>query len=179
MKALLVVDAQRDFMPGGALAVPKGDEIISWINKHRDFYKQVIWTKDWHPIGHCSFVKSGGKWPMHCVQETSGSELAYGLEIRKGEYVVTKGTNLNYDSYSAFFDDGGAKTGLTQLLKKLNIDELDIVGLATDYCVRFTVLDALKEGFKVNVILAGCRGIDPDSIADATMAMKDAGATVR
>jgi nicotinamidase/pyrazinamidase len=179
MKILLVVDAQRDFMPGGSLAIEGGDEIVSWINNHRDNYSMVVWTKDWHPENHCSFVKNGGVWPAHCVQETSGSFLHYHLEVKKNEYVVTKGANSKYDSYSAFKDDGGNDTGLTSLLRSKKVEEIDVVGLATDYCVKFTALDALANGFKVNVILAGCRGVSSESTQNAILEMKKVGINVQ
>jgi len=179
MKALLIVDPQNDFMPGGSLAVPDGDQIIPFINNHRDYYEMVVWTKDWHPEKHCSFKENGGIWPRHCVQFTQGAWYHQKLDFRAGDYVVTKGKDKKFDSYSAFKDDGGTFTGLKELLDNKGIKEIDVCGLALEYCVKFTVMDALALGFKVNLITAGCRGLQEEDIQKALSEMEQAGATIR
>jgi nicotinamidase/pyrazinamidase len=183
MKALLIVDVQNDFMPGGALGVPKGDEIIPVINALQEKFDLIIATKDWHPPNHISFASRHGKkpgeiikaqgyeqvlWPDHCVQNTYGSQLAPGLRTDKISHIVHKGTDPNRDSYSTFRDNLGNETGLADYLNSKGIKEIYIVGLATDYCVRFSVHDALDSGFKVNVIEEGCRGI-----GDTDQALKE------
>ena len=178
MKVLMVVDAQRDFMPGGSLAVPNGDQIVSFINQIKSRYDLVVWTKDWHPKDHCSFKENGGIWPVHCVKENIGSHLHRDLKVSSGDIVVTKGQRTAFDSYSAFKDDGGERTEICKLLKKRGVDSLDICGLATEYCLKFTVLDALQFGFKVNVLIHGCRGISDDEVAKAIKEMRGAGAKV-
>jgi len=178
MKTLIVVDAQKDFMPGGNLAVPNGDEIVPYINNIKKNYDLVIWTKDWHPQNHCSFLAQGGIWPEHCVQMSQNAALHGNLEVLGEDYVVTKGCNQKFDSYSAFFDDGGTDTGLESLLVSRGITEIDICGLALEYCVKFTVLDALKLGHKVNLLTSGCRGIDNNDVASALTEMKTKGANI-
>ena len=179
MKTLLVVDAQKDFMPGGTLAVPKGDEIVPYINKIRNNYDLIIWTKDSHPVNHCSFKDNGGIWPVHCVEMSSGSLLHTDLKRKDGEYIVTKGRNSKFDSYSAFIDEGGEATGLANLLRKLGVTDLDICGLATEYCVKFTVMDALANGFNVNLLQAGCRGLKTEDVNQAIAVMKETGAILK
>ncbi|MGL5174766.1 MAG: bifunctional nicotinamidase/pyrazinamidase [Cetobacterium sp.] len=181
MKALIVVDIQNDFCEGGSLEVKNSNEIIPVTNKLIDYFYRnnllVIGTKDWHPSNHKSFaINSGGNigeigilnnlpqiwWPQHCVQNSFGSEFHSDLiEIKN---IIYKGTDPEIDSYSGFFDNGKLKkTDLFHLLKTHNITELFILGLATDYCVKYTVLDALDLKFKVNVIEDACRGVNLSS----------------
>ncbi|MEZ6190585.1 MAG: bifunctional nicotinamidase/pyrazinamidase [Phycisphaerales bacterium] len=179
MKALLLVDIQNDFTPGspgGALAVPNGDEVIAVANRLMPMYDLVVATQDWHPKGHKSFASEhaghnvgdiinwGGLdqvlWPDHCVQGTPGAEFCPDLNTQGINEVVRKGTDPDIDSYSGFYDNGHRKaTGLTGLLQSRGVTEVDVMGLATDYCVKFTALDAVREGFTTRVILEGCRGV--------------------
>ena len=199
-RALLLVDLQNDFCAGGALAVPEGDntvdianQLINWCQS-RDI--PVIASQDWHPANHGSFasqhqvaVYSQGMldglpqtfWPDHCVQNSEGAALHPLLKQKAINRIFHKGENPLVDSYSAFFDNGRRqKTTLDEWLREHNIGELIIMGLATDYCVKFTVLDALQLGYRVNVITDGCRGvnINPQDSAQAFMEMSVAGATL-
>jgi nicotinamidase/pyrazinamidase len=166
MKALLLVDIQNDFLPGGALAVPAGDEVIAVANRLMPAYELVVATKDWHPANHGSFAsqhagRSVGEteqlngleqilWPDHCVRGSAGAELASELKHENIHHVVHKGTDPTVDSYSAFFDNARRKsTGLAEFLKSKGVEEIHVLGLATDYCVRATVLDGLDLGFRV------------------------------
>lgn len=174
MKALIIVDVQNDFCPGGALAVPGGDEIIPGINAVQGKFDLVVTTQDWHPPDHGSFSSNhenaqpyelgelGGKpqvlWPDHCVRDTPGARLHE--DLLPGDANFHKGTDSGVDSYSGFYDNDGRSTGLTQFLKENEVDEVYICGLATDYCVKFTVLDALKDGFKTFIIEALSRGVN-------------------
>ena len=195
MQALILVDLQNDFLPGGALAVPRGNEVIAVANALQRRFSRVIATKDWHPSDHGSFASNhaGGKvgdlvalggepqvlWPDHCVQETWGSEFAPGLETSAIEKVFYKGTDPAVDSYSALFDNAHLRsTGLAEYLRESDVDELFVMGLATDYCVKFTALDALAEGFKVHVVEDGCRGVNlaPNDSEQALKEMREAGA---
>jgi len=195
MRILLVVDAQNDFMPGGALPVPGGDEIVPVINSIRDKFDTVIWTKDWHPNGHCSFVGSGGPWPTHCVQNTTGAELHKDLIIKsrpvesKDDRIIVKGIDYAIDSYSGFYDNERKKaTELVALLRAIAADgpnpKLYVCGLATNFCVLFTVMDALKEGYETFLITDACRGIDnalpylPGAVEKSVKQMMDAGAAL-
>jgi len=197
-KALIVVDVQNDFCPGGALAVPKGDEVVPVINGLLGGYDLVVATRDWHPRNHCSFAAThrGGKvgervdlargsqllWPVHCVQGTPGAEFAKGLDKSKFAKVFDKGVDADIDSYSGFYDnDRGRSTGLDNFLKEKKVSEVYIAGLATDYCVRYTALDSVKAGFKTTVLLEGCRGLDvnPGDVDRVLGEMKRAGVTVK
>ncbi len=177
MKALLLIDIQNDFLPGGALAVPQGDLIVPIVNGMMPEFELVVATQDWHPADHGSFAENQpgavvfgqGEleglpqtfWPVHCVQHTGGALFAPGLETRRIDRVFPKGMNPAIDSYSGFFDNGHrASTGMGQWLKAAGVTELWVAGLATDYCVKFTVLDALREGFDVNVLSEACRGVE-------------------
>jgi len=178
-RALIITDVQNDFMPKGALAVAGADAIIPVINQIIPKFDHVFAVLDWHPLTHVSFAathhkKSGSVlkteegeqilWPMHCVQDTEGAELAYGLKRDKIEQVFHKGVDVKVDSYSAFFDQAKHRsTGLADALKKLQIKELYFAGVATDYCIRYSVLDALKLGFKVVVIRDACRAINREA----------------
>ncbi len=197
MKALLLIDLQNDFMPGGALAVPGADEIIPIVNNLMPQFDLIVATQDWHPEDHGSFAANHpGKsvydqivldglpqtlWPVHCVQNTNGASFAPDLDTRRITRVFSKGMNQRIDSYSGFFDNGHrASTGMGEWLKAQNVSELTIAGVATDYCVKFTVLDALKEGFRVNLILEACRGVNlqPGDVARALDEMQAAGAVI-
>ncbi|MFT4551486.1 MAG: nicotinamidase/pyrazinamidase [Chlamydiales bacterium] len=176
MTALLIIDVQNDFTPGGALAVAEGDEVISLINELQKKFDFVVATQDWHPSNHGSFAathkKKNGEvielegldqilWPTHCVQGSKGAEFHPDLEISKIRKVFQKGQDVKSDSYSGFFDNAKKKdTGLGDYLKEQGITEVVVVGLATDYCVKFTVLDALDLGFKTTLVLDACRGVD-------------------
>ena len=190
--ALLVIDVQNDFCPGGALAVSEGDEIVAPINAMMDEFDAVILTQDWHPAGHSSFASShDGKnpfdlvempygpqvlWPDHCVQGTRGAGFHPDLRT-DGDLILRKGFRSAIDSYSAFFEnDHQTPTGLKGYLDTRGIDRLTLVGLATDYCVRYSAVDAARLGFDVSVRMGACRAIDMDSsLAVAEQAMQDAG----
>ncbi|MFP4018353.1 MAG: bifunctional nicotinamidase/pyrazinamidase [Bacteroidales bacterium] len=194
MKALLIIDVQNDFCPGGALEVPEGDKVIPVLNKLADNFDIVIQTQDWHPTGHYSFASSYSNkepfqttkleygeqvlWPDHCVQNTPGAEFHKELKTIKTQAVIRKGFRKHIDSYSAFYEnDFKTKTGLTGYLKDRGIDTLYVGGLATDFCVKWSVIDGCKEGFKVYVIENAIKGIDIDSSVDkAVQEMKSAGA---
>lgn len=196
--ALVLVDLQNDFMPGGALAVDEGDATVTVANRLMGEYEFVVATQDWHPAEHGSFAashpgKSPGEmielaglpqilWPVHCVEGTPGASFHSGLDVAHIDAVVRKGQDRNIDSYSGFFDNGGVRaTGLTQRLREHGISDVDILGLATDYCVRFTALDAIKEGFRTRLLQEACRGVElnPGDIAAALAEMKDAGIELR
>jgi nicotinamidase/pyrazinamidase len=156
-EALLVIDFQNDFCPGGALAVPDGDAIAPRVNELLDSgrFDLVVATRDWHPPDHASFAEQGGPWPPHCVQGTPGAELHASLDRSRVDHIVDVGAGQTDEGYSGF-----EKSNLAQLLRNAEIDAVTVVGLATDYCVRATALDALREGFDVTVDRAGVRGID-------------------
>ncbi|EEE37511.1 pyrazinamidase/nicotinamidase [Rhodobacteraceae bacterium KLH11] len=193
--ALLVIDVQNDFCPGGALAVAGGDEIVAPINAMMDDFDAVILTQDWHPTGHSSFASSHpGKapfdmiqmpygpqvlWPDHCVQGTEGA--AFHPDLRSdGDLIIRKGFRSAIDSYSAFFEnDHSTPTGLRGYLQTRGITQLTLVGLATDFCVHYSAVDAARLGFDVIVQTNACRAIDMDgSLAAAQQAMRDAGVTL-
>ena len=176
--ALVIVDFQNDFTPGGALAVPGGDEIGERLNElaASDRFELVVATRDWHPPNHQSFEQHGGPWPEHCVQGTEGAELHPSLDTSNVDEVVDKGQDPSTEGYSGF-----EETELERLLRERGIDELTIVGLATDICVKNTALDALRLGFKANVDPEGVRGIDvePGDSERALEEIKAAGGEVR
>lgn len=195
MEALLMVDIQNDFLPGGALAVQDGDAVIAVANALQPRFERVIATQDWHPANHGSFAanhhgKQPGEvieldglsqilWPIHCVQGTPGSRLAADLETDGIEKIFYKGTDPRVDSYSAFADNAHRRsTGLGEYLQEQAIDTLYILGLATDYCVLFSVLDACQAGLRTRVVVDGCRGVDlePGDSARALEQMQQAGA---
>lgn len=186
-KALIVIDVQNDFCPGGALAVAGGDEIVPMANRLIGEFDHVILTQDWHPAGHSSFASvHPGKnpfettempygtqtlWPDHCVQGTDGAEFHADLEWTKAELVIRKGFRPAIDSYSAFFEnDRTTPTGLAGYLRERGISDLTLVGLATDFCVAYSSLDAVRSGFKATVLLDACRAID---LGGSLAAMKD------
>jgi len=199
MKALILVDIQNDFLPGGALAVPDGDQVIAPANAliDRGRFDLIVATQDWHPRDHGSFAANhpGKKiydkidlnglpqtlWPVHCVQHTRGAELSETLRRDRIGHVFQKGTDPGIDSYSGFYDNGHRKsTGLADYLKAQGVDEVFICGLATDYCVNFTALDARQLGFKTTLIEDACRGVNirPNDSADAIEAMRREGVSV-
>jgi len=176
-QALLVIDFQNDFCPGGALAVPQGDEIAGRVNElaaSGDF-DLVVATRDWHPADHGSFSERGGPWPVHCVQETPGAELHPALDRTHIDVVVDKGQNPGTEGYSGFDE-----TELASLLRERGIDSVTVVGLATDYCVKNTALDALREGFDVTVDSSAARGVNvrPGDDERALDELRAAGAQV-
>ncbi|WP_269932666.1 bifunctional nicotinamidase/pyrazinamidase [Aminobacter sp. HY435] len=191
--ALIVIDLQNDFCPGGALAVAGGDEVVPLVNDLIRNTEHVILTQDWHPAGHSSFASTHhGKqpfeaidmpygtqalWPDHCIQGSRGADFHTGLAWSKAELVIRKGFRSGIDSYSAFFEnDRLTPTGLAGYLRERGIGEIMLVGLATDFCVAYSALDAVKQGFATSVRLDGCRAIDLNGSLDAMMgAMRDAG----
>lgn len=191
--ALVVIDVQNDFIPGGRLAVPAGDEIVPLINQLGRSFRHVILAQDWHPAGHASFASSHpGKqpfdiiplpygeqqlWPDHCVQGSDGAALHPALNLTHAQLIIRKGCNPYIDSYSAFMEaDRQTPTGLTGYLKERGIDTVYMVGLALDFCVMFSALDARLAGFNAFVVLDACRGIDIDGSMDtAIRRMQEAG----
>lgn len=197
MNALVLVDIQNDFLPGGALAVPQGDDVITVANERQNHFDLIVATQDWHPPDHQSFAASHpGKrigdlvqvngipqvlWPIHCVQQTPGADFAASLKRERWARVFQKGVDREIDSYSGFFDNGRVKdTGLGGYLRQCGVDSVFVLGLATDYCVKFTALDAVSLGFRTHLILGGCRGVNlqPDDAQRAVEAMKASGVTV-
>lgn len=185
-EALIVIDVQNDFCPGGSLAVPGGNEVVPLINDMFANYSTIVLTQDWHPAGHSSFATSHeGKdpfslikmsygdqvlWPDHCVQDSDGAAFHKGLQTDAADLIVRKGTNRAIDSYSAFFEnDRRTPTGLQGYLDSLGIRKLAIVGLATDYCVRYSAVDAARLDYEVDVILSACRAIDLDGSLKAAL----------
>jgi nicotinamidase/pyrazinamidase len=177
MKTLILVDLQNDFLPGGALAVPEGDLIIPIANRLQPIFDLVVATQDWHPLEHGSFaaqypgkkpgqvIELGGLpqvlWPTHCVQATSGAAFSPELNTRRISKTFYKGTDPQIDSYSGFFDNGHRKaTGLGDYLQSQKVTQVYLLGLATDYCVKATALDAVALGFEVYLITDACRGVN-------------------
>lgn len=195
-KALIVIDVQNDFCPGGKLAVADGDAILPAVNRLIGEFEHVVLTQDWHPAGHSSFASSHpgrapfedidmayGRqtlWPDHCVQGTEGAAFHPALAWTKVELVIRKGFRVGIDSYSAFFEnDHETPTGLGGYLKERGIDTVTLCGLATDYCVAYSALDAVSLGFKADVRLEACRGIDlGGSVATMIGRMREAGVTI-
>ena len=162
--ALLVVDIQNDFIPGGALAVPGGDKVIPVLNKYIKIFSRnklpVFASRDWHPVRTGHFKDFGGVWPVHCIQNTSGSAFHTQLNLPKQAILLYKGMDPGKDSYSVFQADDPRGLNFAHLLKLLGIGELYIGGLATDYCVMFTALDAIKHKFKVKLLADAVKGVD-------------------
>jgi len=194
MKALILVDLQNDFCPGGALAVPHGDEVVAVANQLMSRFPLVVATQDWHPANHGSFAANHpGRspyemaelagmpqvlWPVHCVQGSAGADFHAALTMAGVHKVFPKGTDPTIDSYSGFFDNGKRKsTGLGEFLQQQGVTDVVVMGLATDYCVRATALDALGLGFKVTLVLDGCRAVNlqPDDGSTAVLQMQNAG----
>lgn len=195
--ALILVDLQNDFLPGGPLPVPEGDEIVPIANRLQPHFDLVVATQDWHPPGHVSFASNHpGKqvgdvidvdgleqllWPVHCVQHTSGADLASGLDAGRIAHVVHKGTDPCVDSYSGFFDNGRRRsTGLAEYLQERGISTVYLMGLATDYCVKHTAIDASRMGLKAILLEDACRGVNvlPGDVEKALEAMVAAGVQV-
>jgi nicotinamidase/pyrazinamidase len=197
VNALILVDIQNDFLPGGALAVPDGDAVIPVANRVQGRFDLVVATQDWHPPNHGSFaVSHPGRrlgevvdldglqqvlWPVHCVQRTPGANLASGLDTHCIARTFQKGTDPRIDSYSGFFDNGHRRaTGLGDYLRARGVTAVHVLGLATDYCVRFTALDALGLGLDTSLLADGCRGVGlrQGDVARALAEMRAAGAHI-
>lgn len=196
MNALLIIDMQNDFCEGGALEVPDGSTIVPVINKLAENFDVVLQTQDWHPAGHSSFASThAGKhpydtiemdygtqvlWPDHCVQGTNGAEFHPELNTNKTQVIIRKGFRASVDSYSTFYEnDHTTKTGLTGYLNARGIRDLYTVGLATDFCVKWSVLDGIKEGFAMHIVKDAVKGIDLDgSLDNAWYEMKEAGVNI-
>jgi nicotinamidase/pyrazinamidase len=195
MNALILVDLQNDFLPGGALPVPHGDEVIPVTNELQRRFDLVVATKDWHPPDHGSFAANHpGKepgariildgieqilWPVHCVQNTHGAEFASSFDTSRVAHIFHKGIDPMIDSYSTFFDNAHRRhTGLAHYLEKRGIKDIYLMGLALDYCVKCSTLDARHLGLNTHVIVDGCRGIElePGDVGRALDEMKNAGA---
>jgi len=198
MTALIIVDLQNDFLPGGALAVPRGDEIIPIVNELMPHYELVVATQDWHPENHISFASNHPEknigdfidldglqqilWPVHCVEGSNGARFSEKLDTARVDQIIRKGSDPKIDSYSGFFDNGHlADTGLTTFLKDKGVTEVHLVGLATDYCVKFTALDALTEGFDVTLIEDASRGVNlqKGDVEDTIALLHEKGVTVK
>ena len=170
--ALIIVDVQNDFLPGGALSVSGGEEVIPILNRYiARFIEQhlpVVATRDWHPANHCSFKSFGGQWPVHCVADTHGAAFSSLLDLPKSAIIVSKDVTQNQSTYSGF-----QETDLAERLRALNVDRLFIGGIATDYCVFHTVIDARSAGFQVRLLLDAVRAVDvaPDDGDQAIRSM--------
>ena len=197
-RCLIIVDVQNDFLQGGALAVPEGNEIIPFINAIQDQYDLVVATQDWHPSNHGSFaVNHQGKipgevielngleqilWPVHCVQNSYGAKFSKQLKVELVQKVFIKGTDPSIDSYSGFFDNGKLQsTGLHDYLQSQGVGAVTIVGLAADYCVKFTALDAAELGYKVEVLRDGTRAVnlEPTDYEQSMQEMESVGIIVK
>jgi nicotinamidase/pyrazinamidase len=182
--ALLIVDVQNDFCPGGALPVPEGDQVVPVLNRvAQSIARQgglIVASRDWHPPTTRHFAAYGGKWPVHCVQDTPGAAFHPDLKLPEGALIISKGTSESDDGYSAF--EGRTSDGRTllEVLREHGIRRLVVGGLATDYCVRASVLDALKHGFEVQVLTDAVRGVDlqPGDSERALHEMQASGATL-
>lgn len=175
-KALLIVDLQNDFCPGGALGVPGADKIVPKVNKYIRFFSKkklpIFATRDWHPVRTRHFKDFGGIWPVHCIRNTKGALFHPKLKLAKETILLYKGIDSEKDGYSAFEAEDERGVSFTKLLRMLNVKELFIAGLATDYCVKFSSLEAIKHGFKVTILLDAMQGVDlkPD---DSRKAIKE------
>jgi len=197
MNTLIIVDLQNDFLPNGALPVPRGDEVIPLANELQSHFELIVATQDWHPADHGSFAanhpgkKPGDRimldgieqilWPVHCVQNTSGAQFTASFDTKRIGRVFQKGTDPKIDSYSAFFDNAHRRsTGLGDYLKERSVTDVYLVGLALDYCVKYSALDARQLGLNAHVIVDASRGIalDPGDLDRALDEMKRAGATL-
>lgn len=192
-KALLAVDLQNDFYEEGALAVANASQINQKVNQllKSDEYKVIVASQDWHPKKHLSFASNHNQeaftpysdqqglgpvlWPDHCVQQTEGAEFNPEIKTENFDYIIRKGTEVEVDSYSAFQDNDGSNLGLAGLLKSLGIEEVDIVGLAFDVCVKYTAQDSAKNGFKTSIILEGTRAVNPEEDSKTKAELKKAG----
>lgn len=173
--ALIIVDLQNDFCPGGALAVPNGDQVVEPLNRIIPFFRTIVTSQDWHPANHCSFKEQGGLWPPHCIAGEPGAELRNDLRVPAETIAIRKAGTAALDAYSSF--DG---TGLADRLRQANVQRIFVAGLATDYCVKATVLDGLKEGFTVAVLQDAVRAVNmqPGDGDRALNEMQAAGADV-
>jgi nicotinamidase/pyrazinamidase len=195
MKALLLIDIQNDFLPGGALAVPEGDQVIPVLNQLQPHFDLVVATQDWHPAAHKSFASNHpGKrpfdvinllgrdqvlWPDHCLQGSAGAAFAPALELNRVEAIFRKGMDPEIDSYSGFFDNGHLKTtGMADYLRSKKVSQVFVAGLAGDYCVYFTAKDALLEGFKTFLLEDASRPIHPEGFAQAKADLKHLGGKI-
>jgi len=197
LETLVLVDLQNDFLPGGALPVPEGDRVVPVANRLMPLFPLVVATQDWHPADHLSFASQhpGRRvgeqvqvrgldqtlWPDHCVRETWGADFAPGLAIWRVHRIFPKGIDRDIDSYSGFYDNGHLRsTELGEFLRVRSVRGVCVMGLATDYCVQFTALDALQQGFRVRVISAGCRGVNlrPGDADRALQQLQVAGAQI-
>lgn len=197
MDALIVVDVQNDFMDDGALPVPTAYEVVPVVNRAMQHFDLVVATQDWHPADHGSFAENHpGKgpyevvdlngldqvlWPTHCVQGDDGAAFVNGLDVDRFTQVFPKGTDATVDSYSGFFDNGHRNsTGLSDWLKERGVKRVFVLGVATDFCVKFTALDAVSEGFETTLLLDGCRGVDiaPGDVDKAVAEMAAAGVRI-
>ncbi|WP_417376629.1 bifunctional nicotinamidase/pyrazinamidase [Gimesia maris] len=197
MNALILVDLQYDFMPGGSLAVPEGDQVVPIANELMSDFDLVVATQDWHPADHLSFASQHPDreigelidlagldqilWPDHCVQGTRGAELHSDLNQGQIDSVFPKGTDRKIDSYSGFYDNGHQKsTGMGEYLKEQGVQTVTVLGLASDYCVKWTALDAVKLGFQTRLIERGCRGVNlsPGDVDRASEEMQKAGVKI-
>lgn len=197
MNALILVDIQNDFLPGGALAVPDGDAVIFAANQLMRNADIIVATQDWHPPDHGSFAANhpGGVlfeiidlhglpqtlWPIHCVEDTEGAAFAETLDVARIDKVFRKGTRAEIDSYSGFHDNGRRhSTGMADWLRERGVTHVTICGVATDYCVRFTALDAIDEGFHTTLVLAACRGVNlqPGDVEKAIQEMRKRGVII-
>jgi nicotinamidase/pyrazinamidase len=175
--ALIIVDLQNDFLPGGSLGVPQGDEVVAPIQQLIDLYQShglpIYASRDWHPVGHCSFVEQGGIWPVHCIAGSNGAAFSTAIPLEQVAIVISKATTVEKDAYSAF--NG---TGLGDEMRARGIARVAVCGLATDYCVLNTARDALAEGFAALLVLDAIRAVDvqPGDGARAIAAMQAAGA---
>ncbi len=194
MNALILVDIQNDFLPGGALAVPDGDAVISAANQLMRNADIIVATQDWHPPDHGSFAANHPDrvlfeiiqlhglpqtlWPIHCVEDTVGAAFAETLDVARIEKIFRKGTRPEIDSYSGFHDNGRRhSTGMADWLRGRGVTRITLCGLATDYCVKFTALDAIDEGFHATLALDACRGVNlrPGDVEQAILEMKQRG----
>ena len=197
MECLLLIDLQNDFMPGGALAVPEGDEVVEVANRLSRRFEYVVASQDWHPAGHLSFASQhpGCRpgdvidlhgleqvlWPDHCIQGSEGAAFHRTLDQGAVNGVIQKGTDIELDSYSAFFDNARRRaTGLERRLRDLGVTAVCLMGLATDYCLKYSATDAASLGFRTSVIREGCRGIDltPGDVDRAWKEMDAAGVRI-
>ncbi len=169
--ALIVVDVQRDFYPGGGLAVPGGDQVVPALRRYIELFEgrnlPVVYTRDWHPPGHCSFQEEGGPWPVHCLADSKGAEFHPDLPIIKGAVIISKAITKEREAYSGF-----QGTGLEEMLRRRGVERILVGGLATDYCVKQTSLDGLKAGFAVVILLDSVRAVDVKP-GDGARALED------
>lgn len=182
MRALLVVDVQNDFCAGGTLAVPDGERVVEPINRLMNGYaaagNPIFASRDWHPAGSRHFADNGGPWPMHCVADTPGAAFHPGLDLPADARIVSKGQALDTDGYSSFEGTLPDGTGLAEALAAGGVGELVVCGLATDFCVRASVLDAIRRGLRVEVVSDAIAAVDAAGGRSATAEMRDAGATL-